>query len=174
MCLQTATQFGDKRTLTRLNELKTMVEGPRAAAAAAMADALTTGDGASLEAASVELEAMGDLFAAADAAAHAAVAHRAHDRRGAALTAAGRARRLAQDCGGAVSPVLRAAAQPIQLTPREREIISLVARGFSNREIAKTLTMSIRTVEGHLYRASQRLGINSRDDLAALIRDHSP
>jgi DNA-binding CsgD family transcriptional regulator len=174
MCLQTATQFGDKRTLTRLEELKTMVDGPRAAAAAALADALTTGDGASLEAASVELEAMGDLFAAADAAAHAAVAHRAHDRRGAALTAAGRARRLAQDCGGAVSPVLRAAAQPIQLTPREREIISLVARGFSNREIAKTLTMSIRTVEGHLYRASQRLGISSRDDLAALIRDHSP
>jgi DNA-binding CsgD family transcriptional regulator len=171
LCLQTAAQFGDRHTAARLGELRAVVEGPRAAAAADLADALVAGDGASLEAASAELEAMGDLFAAADAAAHAAVVHRAHDRRGAALTAAARAQRLAQECGGAVSPALREAAQPVRFTPREREIISLVAQGFSNREIASKLTMSIRTVEGHLYRASQRLGISSRDELAALMRD---
>jgi DNA-binding NarL/FixJ family response regulator len=68
----------------------------------------------------------------------------------------------------------RAAAQPIRLTPQEREIISLVAQGFSNREFAGQPTTSIRTVEGHLYRASQRLGIGSRDELGALMRDFNP
>jgi DNA-binding CsgD family transcriptional regulator len=170
MCLQTATQFGDKHQAARLADLSALVEGPRATAAAALADALAAGDGSELEAVSAQLEAIGDLFAAADAAAHAAVAHRTHDRRGAALTAATRARRLAQECGGAVSPALREAAQPIRLTPREREIISLVAQGLTNREVADKLTMSIRTVEGHLYRASQRFGVSSRAELGTLIQ----
>ncbi len=170
VCLQTATQFGDRQTAARLAELTKLVEGPRVVAAAAVANALVDGDGPPLEEASTQLEQMGDLFGAADAAAHAAIAHRAHDRRGAALTAATRAQRLAKECGGAVSPVLREVAQPVRLTPREREIISLVAHGYTNREIAERLTMSIRTVEGHLYRASQRFGISSRAELGALIQ----
>jgi DNA-binding NarL/FixJ family response regulator len=120
------------------------------------------------------MEAMGDVLAAADAAAHAAIAYRAHDLRGAALTAATRAQRLAKECGGAVSPALREAAQPIRLSRREREIITLVAQGYSNRAIAEKLTMSIRTVEGHLYRASQRLGVASREELGALLDESTP
>ena len=45
------------------------------------------------------------------------------------------------------------------LTSREREIMTLVAQGYTNREIAEKLTISTRTVEGHLYRASRRLEI---------------
>jgi DNA-binding CsgD family transcriptional regulator len=174
LCLQTATQFGDKRTAARLGELMNMVEGPRVVAAAAYSNALADGDGPALDAASAQLEAIGDLFAAADAAAHAAIVYRTHDRRGAALTAATRAQRLANECGGAVSPALREAAQPIRLTRREREIITLVAQGYSNRAIAEKLTMSIRTVEGHLYWASQRLGVGSRDELGALLDESTP
>jgi acetolactate synthase-1/2/3 large subunit len=44
-------------------------------------------------------------------------------------------------------------------TSREREIMTLVAQGYTNREIAEKLTISTRTVEGHLYRASRRLEI---------------
>jgi DNA-binding CsgD family transcriptional regulator len=170
LCLQTATQFGDKQTAARLAELTDLVEGPRVTVAAAFAAALAEGDAPAMEAVSAELEEMGDLLAAADAAAHAAIAYRTKDRRGAALTADSRAQQLAQRCGGAVSPALREAAQPIQLTAREREIISLVAQGLTNRQIAEKLTMSIRTVEGHLYRASRRLGIN-REALGKLMCD---
>jgi DNA-binding CsgD family transcriptional regulator len=169
MCLQTATQFGDKHTAPRLTELKGLVEGPRASAAAAFAAGLAAADGAALQEASEQFEAMGDMLAAADASARAAVAYRADNLRGAGLSAAGRAQRIAQEFGGAVSPALREAAQPLRMTPREREIISLVARGYSNREIAENLTMSIRTVEGHLYRASARFGTTSRAELGAIF-----
>jgi DNA-binding NarL/FixJ family response regulator len=42
------------------------------------------------------------------------------------------------------------------LTARQSEIISLAARGLSNKQIAEHLTLSVRTVEGHLWRARQR------------------
>jgi DNA-binding CsgD family transcriptional regulator len=42
--------------------------------------------------------------------------------------------------------------------------------GLSNREIAEQLVMSVRTVEGHIYRACQRVGAQSREDLASIIR----
>ena len=45
------------------------------------------------------------------------------------------------------------------LTSREREIMTLVAQGYTNREIAEKLTISIRTVEGHLYRANRTVEI---------------
>lgn len=45
------------------------------------------------------------------------------------------------------------------LTSREREIMTLVAQGYTNREIAEKLTILTRTVEGHLYRANRPLEI---------------
>ena len=44
------------------------------------------------------------------------------------------------------------------LTDREREIVQLISQGFSTREIAEKLTVSARTVEGHLYRVTVKLG----------------
>lgn len=171
MSLQTATHFGDKTTAARLVQLCDLVEGPRAPVAADFAAGLAAGSGAGLQAASQQFEAMNDMSAAADAAAHAATAYRKQDLRGAALTAAGRAQRLAHKCGGAVSPALREAAQPLPLTPREREIIALVGQGLSNRQIAEEMRMSIRTVEGHLYRASLRSGSASRTELVTLVSE---
>uniref|UniRef100_UPI00397F9F15 response regulator transcription factor n=1 Tax=Nocardia abscessus TaxID=120957 RepID=UPI00397F9F15 len=55
------------------------------------------------------------------------------------------------------------------MTARQREVIALVAAGLTNRQIADRLVMSIRTVEGHLFRASQKTGINSREGLAAAL-----
>ena len=45
------------------------------------------------------------------------------------------------------------------LTSREREIMTLVAQGYTNREIAEELTISTRAVEGHLYRTNRPLEI---------------
>jgi DNA-binding NarL/FixJ family response regulator len=61
----------------------------------------------------------------------------------------------------AVTPALLAATTPQEFTVRQREIISLAAQGLSNKEIADRLTMSIRSVEGHLFRASQRVRANN-------------
>lgn len=167
--LQTATHFNDATTARRLDELTTLVGGPRAGAAAAFAAGLAARDGDRLRSASAQFEELGDLFAAADVSAHAALAYRRHGLRGSSITAAARAQRLAAICGGAVSPAIREAHQPLPLTSREREIIALVAQGWSNRRIAEQLGMSIRTIEGHIYRASQRSGVNGRDQLAALL-----
>jgi DNA-binding CsgD family transcriptional regulator len=171
MSLQVATHFGDKTTAHRLGKLCALVEGPRARAAAEFAAGLVAGDGDALHGASQRFEAMDDIFAAADTSSHAATAYRNSDRRGSALTAVGRAQRLARQCGGAISPALREATEPLPLTPREREVITLVAQGMSNRQIANEMRMSIRTVEGHLYRAAQRSGTTNRNELAALIRE---
>lgn len=54
-----------------------------------------------------------------------------------------------------------------RLTSREREIVELAQSGQSNREIARTLSLSARTVEGHFYRIFAKLGVNSRAELLA-------
>jgi DNA-binding NarL/FixJ family response regulator len=168
--LQTATQFGDHTTAARLAQLAGQVQGPRAPAAAAHAAALAAGDGDALVDASRQYEAFGDRIAAADAAAQAVVAYQDTGQRGAAKTASARAQRLAAECQGAQTPALRAATLAPPFTDRQREIISLAAEGLSNKEIADRLTMSIRSVEGHLFRASQRVAAGSRDQLIAILR----
>ncbi|MDT5135037.1 MAG: hypothetical protein QOE41_4348, partial [Mycobacterium sp.] len=61
-------------------------------------------------------------------------------------------------------------AQPLPVSVREREIALLVAAGLSNKEIAERLTLSVRTVEGHVYRACFKLDAADRDELAKLMR----
>lgn len=170
LLLQTATQFGDHTTGTRLAELADRVQGPRVCAAAAHAAALAAGNGDALGEASHRYEAFGDLVAAADAAAQAVVAHQRAGLRGAALTASATVERLAAECHGAQTPALRAATTPQPFTARQSEIISLAAQGLSNKEVAERLTMSTRSVEGHLFRASQRVGANSREQLISILR----
>lgn len=53
------------------------------------------------------------------------------------------------------------------LTPREREVLSLVARGKSNREIAEALVLSTRTVEQHLSHVYFTLGLSGKSARAA-------
>ncbi len=51
------------------------------------------------------------------------------------------------------------------LTEREREVLRLVAEGYSNREIAGELFISVKTVLGHREKIMQKLEIHSRTDL---------
>lgn len=59
------------------------------------------------------------------------------------------------------------------LSPREREIAELVTQGCTNRAIASTLFLSVKTVERHLCRIFTKLNISSRAGLAALIASHA-
>jgi DNA-binding CsgD family transcriptional regulator len=168
LSLQTAIQLGDRGNAGRLAAIATVVEGPRAGLAARWASAQAAKDGQLLLEVSHDLEAMGDRIAAADAAAHAAAVFAAQNLRGARLTASSRATQLIGECG-ASTPATRQASAPIPLTGREREIAALIREGLSNKQIAETLTMSVRTVEGHIYRACAKLGLAGRGDLASLV-----
>jgi DNA-binding CsgD family transcriptional regulator len=83
-----------------------------------------------------------------------------------------RAETLGAQCGGADTPALRQAREPLPLTDREREIVMLIGGGLSNRDIAARLNLSVRTVEGHIYKAMIKTGTADREELAALLPKH--
>jgi DNA-binding CsgD family transcriptional regulator len=62
-----------------------------------------------------------------------------------------------------------AATPAVQLTRREQDIVELAVQGLTDREIAERLMVSVRTVEGHLYRTYVKLGVRSRDELDAAL-----
>lgn len=173
MCLQTATQFGERSAASRLRELEAIVEGPRVGLAARFAEALRDGNPAELALVSEEFERMGDLVAAVDAAARAALLYRREGRRGSAWGCSEGASAMAEQCGIS-TPALRQAAEPLPLTDRELEVVNLIAHGMSNREIAERLSLSLRTVESYIYRAMGKTGTSSREELAALLRRRQP
>jgi pimeloyl-ACP methyl ester carboxylesterase/DNA-binding CsgD family transcriptional regulator len=53
------------------------------------------------------------------------------------------------------------------LTPREREVVALIAQGLANREIAERLVITERTAEGHVQSILNKLGFNSRVQVVA-------
>jgi len=56
------------------------------------------------------------------------------------------------------------------LTPQERQVVRLAATGMSNRDIAARLFLSPRTVGYHLYKAYPKLGVGSRTELTAMLK----
>jgi two-component system response regulator NreC len=61
---------------------------------------------------------------------------------------------------------------PAGLTPRELEVLRLVAGGYTNPEIAERLVISIRTVETHRAAIYRKLGATSRAELVSFAREH--
>ena len=63
----------------------------------------------------------------------------------------------------------------VRLSPREREVADLVAEGLTNREIAKRLFLSERTVDGHLEHVREKLDVNTRAQIATwVVRQEAP
>jgi len=60
-----------------------------------------------------------------------------------------------------------AAAPESPLTPRQREVATLVAQGATNRQIARALGIADKTVEVHLAQIMHRLGVQNRAQVAA-------
>jgi DNA-binding NarL/FixJ family response regulator len=67
----------------------------------------------------------------------------------------------------ATTLAMRAGAPAAALTPRQREILQLIAEGATTKEAAKKLNLSVRTVETHRMQIMDRLQIR---DLAGLVR----
>ncbi len=59
-----------------------------------------------------------------------------------------------------------------QLTPREREVAALIARGMTNAEIALSLDLSASTVKHYVETAIRKAGVTNRVSLDMWVRDH--
>nr|UPI48925.1 ATPase [Micromonospora sp.] len=131
------------------------------------------------------LEKCGDRWELAQALTALSDAHEAVGEGAAAEEAAARARRLAEECGipeAQLSPVPAPAPEmatdtplepagddlggsPDELSDAERRVADLAARGHTNRQIARTLFITVSTVEQHLTRVYRKLNVNRRADL---------
>ena len=61
---------------------------------------------------------------------------------------------------------------PAPLTPRQAEVVALVAAGWTNARIAEALEMSVKTVEKHVRDVFVRWGVTTRTAVAALWQAH--
>ncbi|MGH3562080.1 MAG: response regulator transcription factor, partial [Mycobacterium sp.] len=166
--LHAAARFGDRSHATRLVDIARALKAPLADAIATHARGLAVHDGDLLDEAADRFVAMGAMALATDAAAQAARVHARKGQRGKELESSTRAHWLANQ-HGLRTPAIEAVAQPLPITDREREIAMLVAAGLSNRQIADQLGVSVRTVDGHLYRIYAKLDIERRDQLIRLV-----
>jgi DNA-binding NarL/FixJ family response regulator len=62
--------------------------------------------------------------------------------------------------------------RPAGLSDREVEVLRLVARGLSNREVADRLTVSRRTAEHHVQHIYDKIGVSSRAAAALFAMEH--
>ena len=53
-----------------------------------------------------------------------------------------------------------------QLTPREREVLRHIARGYMYKEVAQSLGISVKTVEAHVSAVLRKLQLSSRHELS--------
>ncbi len=59
-----------------------------------------------------------------------------------------------------------------ELTEREREVLALVARGYTNKQIADTLSISEKTARNHVSHILEKLGLSRRSEAAAFAVEH--
>jgi ATP/maltotriose-dependent transcriptional regulator MalT len=83
----------------------------------------------------------------------------------------------ARELGATETLARRHEPQPIvvrrgELTPRERQVIALIAQGYSNRAIAQALVISEKTAEVHVGNILGKLGFGSRSQAAAYAVEH--
>ena len=136
--------------------------------------ASTHGDPEALEAAAERLLESGQHAVAAAALLRATKLLRDRDENDRAALLQDRARQLVESEGlPLISAVSEVSRERENLTAREREIAELAAAGHSNLDIADRLGIGGRTVESHLGRVFQKLGVNKRSDLSLFLIDGS-
>jgi two-component system response regulator NreC len=72
-----------------------------------------------------------------------------------------------------VSPALVSDETPSEpLSPREMEVLRLIAQGHTNRQVAEALHLSVRTIESHRANLMSKLGLSSRAELVRYALEH--
>ena len=153
----------------QLAKLDACTDAPVIAVFADHAAALDSRDAPGLAAAGERFEALGCILWAAEAWARAAAEFESAGREASSRSARARCGALLSRCDGAQTPTLGGAPLGATLTPRERDVALLAARGIPNREIAQRLVVSVRTIESHLAQTYRKLGINDRAQLANML-----
>jgi two-component system, NarL family, response regulator NreC len=89
----------------------------------------------------------------------------------AAIRAVHRGRAFVQVGGDAASTAPKGSTRTPALSQRERQVLEMLARGHTNREIAHRLSLSTKTVETHRSRLGDKLGLHTRAELVRLALD---
>jgi DNA-binding NarL/FixJ family response regulator len=92
--------------------------------------------------------------------------------RGDALLSPSITRRLIEDFAARTDPLEPPVALLDQLTAREREVLGLVARGYSNSEIAQRLVVSEATVKSHVGSVLSKLALRDRVQAVVFAYEH--
>lgn len=162
-------RLGEVRAAERAREVAQHVDGAWSAAVVAHALAALSLEAGDVETAAKAFSSMGSSLVAAEMW---AIASSRHQRAGLPVRAAAASRQsaaLVEVCEGARTEPLSWAVDQAPLTRRERESVNLAANGVSNAQIAADLSISVRTVESHLYAAFAKLGITDRSQLSCLF-----
>jgi DNA-binding CsgD family transcriptional regulator len=160
--------LGAREAAPELIRLGEVVDSEWAHVRAAHADAFARDDATALLAAAHDLAAMGAWLCACDASAQAVIVLRRKGGRHDARAAMARCNEYRSACGPVATPALRELGA-VQLSPREREVAQLAASGYTSREVAVRLSISVRTVDNLLQRAYTKLGVRQRDELVAAL-----
>lgn len=112
---------------------------------------------------------LGAHLFAAEAATDAAQLHESAGRDAAARRASSLAQACAARCEDLSTSLTALLREPVDLTPRQREIARLAAQGLPSKAIARRLVVSVRTVDNYLGQVYRKLGIANRSELAAVM-----
>jgi len=153
----------------RVERVVDRMKGPLLPVIANHVLAWSQSDADAVEAASHAYAELGAYLPAAEAATTATQLHQAGGRRTAAAAAGARAAVLLERCAGCHTALLDGSSRPSPLTQRELQVTRLAARGLSNRRIATELGISVRTVETHVQRAYDKLGVADRSALGSVL-----
>ncbi|GAB5076922.1 helix-turn-helix transcriptional regulator [Arthrobacter sp. AD-310] len=162
--------LGDPSVIPMVQDAARHVQGRWAAAMLTLATSWEAADGDALMETAAALEEAGFVNLAREAYARASsVLEQAGERRRSRQAVA-----LREKCDHELGERFRegrfiAAAPAVHLTRREQDIVELAVQGLTDREIAQRLMVSVRTVEGHLYRTYVKLGVRSRDELESAL-----
>ena len=73
-----------------------------------------------------------------------------------------------------VPPETRADRRLAKLSPREQEVVALIADGLANKQIARQLHLAVATVKDHVHRILEKTGLSNRAAVAAAYRSCYP
>ncbi len=149
-----------------LEVLGEKAHGPLADARIAGTRALLERDPVALEAAAEVFVDVGALMLAAESLTFASQRCAKAGRTREAERIGGRAHSVRQQIEAFSTPLVMNSPSVGSLTKREHAVAKLAATGATNRQIAQELFVSERTVESHLYRIYNKLGVTSRAELA--------
>ena len=164
-------RLGEAVAAARARDVSTVVEGLLGKAVGLQAQAVISGRGVDFELAASSFAQMDSSLIASEIWAEASAAYRREGLQARSTKAAKKSHEMADLCEGAK---IRPVSWPDQVEPlsrRQREVALLAAQGASNVEIAGALSLSVRTVESHLYAAFAKLGVTARDELNSALAD---